>query len=291
MTERDAKAPFKVTPYRRVVQLLVLALLVFIPLSSQNPVEWAPSRIVLGQMPEPATFNLSGDTWVLQIGALKLSHPLAFLDAWVSAKVIYLPLLFAALIPLALTLLLGRFFCSWLCPVGFILELNMKTRRLAQKLGLGWNAALTDWRWAILLLCLLLSLLLAMPLLSLIDPPHTLGRELMNLCTHHQLTISGLTLLLGLFFCDTFIRSRFCCSMLCPSGGGLEILGKYRLLRLKANKERCIACAQCDAVCPFELAPMNLALQHPFNWSKCDNCGLCRDACPTGAIAYRLGKK
>ena len=286
MTEKNNNARFRIKPFRRILQLAVLAALVLVPLSSRNPVDWAPSRIVLGQMPEPATFNFSGDTWSFSIGTFQLSHPLALLDAWLSKGVIYLPLLVGVLIPLALTLVLGRVFCSWFCPVGFLLELNMKIRHALQKIGIGWKRGFRDFRYPVLAVCLVLAFILAVPLLSIIDPPHTLGREFMTLFTHHRVSLAGSGLLLCLLLLDTFFYQRTCCSKLCPSGGGLALLGKYRLLRINMLADRCIECGSCDEACPYQLDPMNLAQGRAFNWTTCDNCGLCRDVCPTGAIEY-----
>lgn len=285
MTERTS-ARFPVRPFRRAVQLAVLAIIVLVPMAARNPVDLSMSRIVLGQMPEPTVSTVLGDTWSFEINGFQLSHPLAFFETWFSAKVIYIPLLVAALLPLILTVLLGRVFCSWMCPVGFLLELNMKTRRFLLRRGIGWRLPLIDSRYAVLGACLAAALLLAVPVLSEIDPPHALGRELMNLFAHHRLSIAGSILLLAILALDTFAVTRGCCSKLCPSGGGLALLGKYRLLRIRLQRDACIECGKCDAACPYELTPQNLALDRPFDRTKCDNCGLCRDHCPTGAITY-----
>lgn len=286
MSEQQPVKRFKVKPYRRVIQLLVLAMLLLIPFYSQNPAQWAPSRIVQGQIPAPATFDISGDTWSFAIKSFQLAHPLALLDTLLSAHVIYLPLLTAALIPLAMTILFGRVFCSWLCPVGFLLELNMTVQRFFHRQGIQFSFTLKDFRYMILAACLVFGFFLAVPVISVVDPPHTLGRELMNVITHNTVSLAGMTLLLSVIMLDTFVTSRACCAKLCPSGGGLSILGRYRILRIHLNKNTCIECGNCDTSCPYQLAPMGLMNDQPFDWAKCDNCGLCRDCCPTGAIEY-----
>jgi formate hydrogenlyase subunit 6/NADH:ubiquinone oxidoreductase subunit I len=55
------------------------------------------------------------------------------------------------------------------------------------------------------------------------------------------------------------------------------------------DKEACIKCSKCDEACPYYLEPMKLADDGNFDWAKCENCGLCRDECPTAAIKYDLG--
>lgn len=271
---------------RRLIQVAVLGLLVMVPFYSQNPNSWSPSRIIQGQLPPPATFALSGDTWSFAIGDFRLTHPVAFLESWVSAKVIYLPLLVSALIPLGLTLVLGRVFCSWLCPVGFILELNTKCNKLFEKLGLHYEIRIPDFRHLILALSLVFGFFLAFPVISVFDPPHILGRELMYFFTHQEVSMMGVGFLLAIVLFEMFFTSRGWCNSFCPSGGGLALLGTKRLWRIRMTPESCIHCGECDHACPYRLEPMGLAEGERFDWTKCDNCGRCRDVCPTGAISY-----
>lgn len=283
---RDERRKWPVTPVRRLSQILVLLVLVLVPLAGQQPGSWSPSRIVQGQLPEPVIFPVTGDTWSFAIGDYQLVHPVAFLENWASAKRLYLPLLTAALLPLAMTLLLGRFFCSWICPVGFLLELNAKANRWLSRHGMTFSLRVPDFRYPFFTLCLALGFLFAFPLISVFDPPHVLGRELMYIFTHQQFSLTGMGLLLAIFLFELLAVSRVWCSSLCPSGGGLSLLGRWRLWRIALDREKCLHCEGCDHACPYRLAPMNLAEGKKFDWTKCDNCGLCRDACPTGAITY-----
>ncbi len=282
---------FRIKPPRRLVQLGVIVVLIGVPFYTQNPLEWSPSRIVLGHLPKPRVFPLSGDTWSFSIGGFTLTHPVAFIEEVLSSKVVYQPLLISALIPLVLTLVLGRVFCSWLCPVGFLLELNQKVNSLFRRAGLHLRVRIKDLRYTILALALVLVFFFAFPILSIFDPPHLFGRELMYIFTHGAVSLSGAGLLLGIFLLDLFFAPRVWCRSLCPSGGALSLLGARRLWRIRMDAGRCTHCGYCDEACPYGLEPMGLAEAKGFDWLKCDNCGLCRDVCPTGALSYRFDLK
>jgi len=279
----------RVGPWRRLVQLAVLALLILVPFLSQNPMESSPSRIILGQVHQPPVVSVTGDTWDFTAGPLHLTHPLAFIELILSSKVLYLSLILSVWLPLVATLILGRVFCSWQCPVGFLLELNQKLNRWLRGRGLASRFRIRDYRYPVLFISLALALLLAVPVISLIDPPHILGRELMYLFTHHGVSLSGVVLLGGIFLMELFLAPRALCNSLCPSGGALALIGARRPLRIHLDPEACTRCGLCDKACPVMLAPMAMAAGGGFDWTKCDNCGLCRDVCPEGAIRYVFG--
>jgi ferredoxin-type protein NapH len=276
---------------RRVLQLATLLVLVAVPYFTSNRLDLSPSRIVQGQLPPPRVFPVSGDTWSFSAGEFTLLHPVAFAEEALSSKVFYVPMLTAVLLPLLATVVLGRVFCSWMCPVGFVLELNQWTNGLLKKSGIHRGLRIRDFRYALLALSMILAFLLAFPLISVFDPPHMLGRELMYVFTHEELSLSGTGFLLGILLFETFSTSRAWCSCFCPSGGALSIIGARRAWRINMESDKCTQCLKCDETCPYGLEPMGLALGRGFDWAKCDNCGLCRDACPFKAITYRFTAK
>ena len=67
------------------------------------------------------------------LGSLWFVSPLEGLESLLLTKSLYLPSLVGMVIPVLIALFLGRVFCSWLCPVSFILELFDRLRKFITK--------------------------------------------------------------------------------------------------------------------------------------------------------------
>jgi ferredoxin-type protein NapH len=203
------------------------------------------------------------------------------------------PLLLGLWIPLVITVILGRVFCAWICPAGFIFEFGDHLRHGLKRL----DFRLKNFRfragrkYTLLAVGLLVALISGAPVLSTIYPPAIVCRELHNaviagLDSELTLTISGALVFFALILlAELLVSRRMWCRYLCPGGAIYSALGAARVLRVKRDPVACTECADCITACPMGLDPM-----HDKMGAGCDTCMLCISACQDNALALRLGK-
>jgi polyferredoxin len=225
-------------------------------------------------------------------------------------------LLFPALIMVVATLLLGRFFCGWICPLGTILDLmTSKIRKSAPIKALKGNTKY----W--LLLPMLSASLFNLNISGLLDPIAILLRGLTfffypilglgaregwvglyrligerrdNLTPAYNLvrdnllpfrdTIYPLAFLSAIILLSIIALERFekrnWCRNLCPLGTLLGWLGRFSLFsRLPATL--CRDCGQCRELCPTSFDSDVLLKE------ECILCMECQQGCLQTRISFR----
>jgi len=247
-----------------------------------------------------AARSVRGSTWSLELFGLSLTDPLAVLESVVASRSARRVLLLGALIPVLGTLLLGRVFCSWICPAGFLLELSGKLRRLLRFLELrpGKMRFWTGDKYLVLALGLAISFVIGLPVLGYLYPPALVGRE-----AHNGITVmfdraeegllgfsaAGLTMaswfLLAIALVELAFGPRLWCRSLCPGGALYALLGRWRLVRVERTPARCTQCGGCVLACEMGLSPMTDQIG-----AECDNCGKCVADCPDDALHYALSR-
>ncbi len=89
------------------------------------------TRIEALDDPEQFIDENNGTVWSMQIAGIEWTDPLAAAESMAaSRRVDDGRLWFSILIPVLITLLLGKVFCSWICPANLILELTGKVRHV-----------------------------------------------------------------------------------------------------------------------------------------------------------------
>jgi MauM/NapG family ferredoxin protein len=194
------------------------------------------------------------------------------------------------------TLVFGRFFCGFVCPLGTILDLtrpvvgSMKTRPLHLK----------NIKYLILIF-LFIAALLGISLIHFFDPLIITARSLALILYPFVSYFAGLvTLVHQAQFTETLIAlvfitaiillgglaQRFWCRYLCPLGGLLAIISKFSLLKFAFN-EGCTQCMICEQVCPT--GAIN-AQEQDIDPAECIGCLRCLHECSQHVIEYRIRK-
>jgi ferredoxin-type protein NapH len=225
---------------------------------------------------------LKGSTWSGTFWGLKLSDPLAALGQMAAGRTLYWPFLLTALIPIAFTVVFGRFFCGWLCPATFLYELNSNLAGWLRWAGLKLGSRRFDKRikYVVLAIGVILSAMSGSVLVAAVYPPAIIGREI-----YYVIALGGFgagtVFFLGTLLFDLLVARRGFCRYLCPGGALYALLGRYRLVRIRRIVETCNDCAKCNAVCEFGLDP----LRDGFG-QECNNCTACIAICPTDAMTF-----
>jgi MauM/NapG family ferredoxin protein len=267
---------------RKVVQLGFLGLFLypFLPLVYRR----------LTQRPAPVVLS-----WLLPWDPLLLFASLPRLGRGV--LVIGAPLLLVAV-----TLVAGRFFCGWVCPLGTILDLvrplspwrwRGRTRRPESRLG-RWltlpngNSYLKYY----LAVGALLSSVLSLRLVGWLDPLVLFQRVVTVIVSNlfalrsrgFDLYLSVSFLFLGILLLELW-RPRFWCRHLCPQGALLGWLSRWTLLNRRVS-DACNYCRQCRGACAMNAIPKE---PHETNYQECVFCLECESACPEKAVSFGFG--
>ncbi len=172
-------------------------------------------------------------------------------------------------------LLLGRgIFCGWLCPFGALQELLNKA---ARRLGVRQRqlpGALNERLWAV-------KYVAAMALVALvfIDQPRVM--RAVEIEPFNTAILFGFVrawpyvlFALAVLAAGLFVERAYC-RYLCPLGGGLAILGRWRmLLWLKRRPECGRSCNTCQPLCPVQAIGDDGAI----NLNECYHCLACQVA-------------
>ncbi|OHB52784.1 MAG: hypothetical protein A2Y12_12955 [Planctomycetes bacterium GWF2_42_9] len=246
--------------------------------------------------------TVGNDIWQLRgwpVNIFLHLDPLAALATVISTHKLYAPLLWAG-VTIVLTIIIGRFFCGWVCPFGalhqFVSFLSFRHKKTADLLSVRKYRKAQNIKYYILVVFLLMAALPGMQNLQigLLDPiplfTRTVNLLLLPIADNavnvlsatdrfYRTSIPILAVFL-IFVLLNFYIPRFFCLFVCPLGAMFGILNRFAIWRINRNS-KCTDCKMCNKNCQGNCQPSETLKQ-----SECLMCVNCLDDCKFDAIDF-----
>lgn len=222
--------------------------------------------------------NLSASEF---LGAIPMADPFAVMQQLLTLHVLDSEVLIGAAIVLGFyTLIGGRTFCAWVCPVNLVTDAAgwLRTKlRLPDFCNLSRGI-----RYWFLALALLLSVLTGVAAFEWVSPISMLHREIV-----FGIGL-GLSAIAGIFLLDLLVIKHGWCGHLCPLGAFYSLVGWAAQLRVRFDDSTCTRCAECVRVCPEpKVLDFKLAAENGLIVSgECTNCARCIPICPENSLSF-----
>lgn len=186
------------------------------------------------------------------------------------------------------TLLFGRVFCSYLCPLGALQEWM---RGLGKKIGIKKDLELPVaidryaryLKYFILLFIVYFSYKTGDLFFRNYDPYNAL----MHFGNEYEEKVAAYAILGAVTFSALFSKSWWC-RYLCPLGATLAIIKKISPFKITRDKSTCVSCGLCNKTCP---ANLNIKEAQVINSADCISCLNCVSDCPESSLKARVFDK
>ena len=226
---------------------------------------------------------------------------------------------------IVITVLLGRVFCGWICPLGTLNNIVGTIKKVRS------GVAQRNWHRAkyYLLIFILASSLFTLQLVGIMDPMSLLIRSLSvsvypqfnygvrsafdmvydinpgvvvdlsesvysflkkTVLSFQQPFYNQSVFIGALFFLIlglNLFEKRFWCRYLCPLGALLGLLSRHSVLKRTVG-EGCTSCGACASVCQGNASPDK---KEEWRDAECYYCWNCDDICPQNAVSFGFGGK
>jgi ferredoxin len=235
------------------------------------------------------------------------------------AHIQLLPALFAlnigiVLFLIILTIVLGRVYCSSICPLGYFQDIiNYITIKFQKKEKFSYQKSLNLLRWGVFSLSVIAFLFGFTFLIGLLDPYSAYSRMVVHILkpaymagnnlietiftqfnnyTFYKVSIyllSVFSLIISLITLVVVgilavVNGRIYCNTICPVGTLLGWISKYSILKILIDKNKCNSCGLCGINCKASCIDSK---NNAIDYSRCINCFNCIDVCNKNAMSFR----
>ena len=194
---------------------------------------------------------------------------------------------------IAVSLLLKRSFCSWICPIGTLSEGLAKIGKWV----FGRNFLIPNWLdyllrsvKYIILFFFVWAIFFGMSgadAAAFVQSPYNMVSDVKMLKFIQHLGSFGMTVI-GLLVLLSILFENFWCRYLCPYGGLVGLFSILSPFKVTRNQATCIQCGKCTKSCPNHI----LVEQADRVWSpECTGCLNCVQECPVNeTLTFKASK-
>ena len=213
-----------------------------------------------------------------------------------------------------ITLLFGRIYCSFICPLGFCQDVFIRAgRKFTRGKKYRYSSPHNIMFYGILSVSVISIVASGTALVLWLDPFSIFGRfmtyvssgmvfSINNILASVLIernifilnsfgispSISGAVFALSVFtmvMTIALFKGRFYCNTICPAGALLSILSRVSLFKISFNASSCINCGKCESVCKSSCIDYKSKV---IDFSRCVTCYNCIKECPNASVGYGL---
>lgn len=175
------------------------------------------------------------------------------------------------------TLVFGRVFCGWVCPLGtladfldFIFQFETKGEQYQ------------SLKYYLLIFIISVSIM-GVSLAWILDP-FTWSTRILGVFSSRYIDYLWFSILTISFIAIHFVFGRRAfCRIVCPLGAGLGVISKVSILERNLDEQTCTNCDLCVINNrSFAIGPRPKI----YNTSECFQCRECESICPEGSISF-----
>jgi uncharacterized protein with FMN-binding domain len=194
------------------------------------------------------------------------------------------------------TMILGRFFCGWMCAFGsfldFVNSISKKFIKKKYKIGEKTDLFLKSLKYLILITLAAFAWTMSFDVFNKISPWDSFGMifsfdSLPDFSNIINLLPAATIIFVAIIILSAFYE-RFFCKYLCPLGAIFSITSLFRVGRIVKPIENCKGCTLCTKNCPVNIP---LYKMDEVKSGECINCMKCVTSCPRKNAHYELSTK